>query len=248
MKKVILGIFALMALVFANEADYKQKLSKLVSDKIKRNIEIKKVLDLEGSKDLKVAILYDAKEKTEIAVLATKDANIMVGLSNIFLSSNEKDLIILNQAYQETQPKIDPPKPEALDKFFSSLSDDRLISLKSGLKNAKQTFYLVLDPRCPSCNKELSEIPQKLKEGNVKMLLVSFLGQESAYKAQLIYSKMASLKSNEEKLKLMQEVFSPDYQLKPADKKQDISKIQKNSEDVVRAGIQSVPFEHIIKK
>lgn len=248
MKKVILSIFALMALVFANEGNYKQKLGKLVSEKTKRNIEVKKVLNLEGSKDLKVAILYDKKDKTEIAVLATKDANIIVGLSNVFLSNSEKDLMILSQAYQETQPKVEPPKPEALNKFFSSLSDDRLISLKSSIKNPKQTFYFVLDPRCPGCYKELKEIPQKLESGDVKMLLVSFLGQESAYKAKLIYSQIKTLKNNQEKLKLMQEIFNPDYQLKPSDKTQDISTIEKNNEDVAKAGIQSVPFEHIIKK
>lgn len=248
MKKIALLSLALSSLVFANDKDYKDKISKLVSEKTQREISVKNVFPLEGSKDLKVAILYDQKDKAEIAVLATQDGNIVVGLSNIFLSKSEKDLAVLAEAYQATQPKIEPPKPEALDKLFSSIPEDRMITFASTNKDAKQTYYIISDPRCPACRRELENLETKLQSGNVKMILVSFLGEESAYKAKLIYSKLAKISDNTIKLKMMKEIYNPDYRLTPKDKKQDIQMIEQNSEDAIKAGIKSVPFVHIMKK
>lgn len=248
MKKIALIFFAIASLAIASNQDFKDKVSKFVSQKTQRDIEVKDVFDLDGSKDLKVIILNDKKDKTEIAVLGTQDGNIIIGLSNVFLSKSDKDLMILAEAYQTTQPKSEPPKPEVLNQFFPSLTNDRLISLKSTAKNPKQTYYLVSDPRCPGCRKELGEIEKKLKDGDVKILLVSFLGEESAYKAKLIYDKLANVKSDSQKLKIMREIYNPEYKLTPKDKTKNIDLIQKNNEDVAKAGIQSVPFEHIIKK
>ncbi|WP_027327303.1 hypothetical protein [Helicobacter pametensis] len=248
MKKQALLLLASASLMLATSQTYKQKVADLLSKKTQRDIQVKEVLDLDGSKNLKVVILNDKKDKTEIAALATEDGNIIIGLSNIFLSKSDKDLAILAQAYQSTQPKPTPPNPEALNKFFPSIAQDRLISLKSTAKKPKQTFYLVSDPRCPGCRKELDTIQDKLKEGDVKILLVSFLGEESAYKAKLIYDKVAKLKDDRQKLKILQEVFNPDYKLTPKDKTQNIKMIQQNSEDVSKVGIQSVPFVHSIQK
>lgn len=248
MKKTALLFLTTASLVFGANDTYKKTVSELLSKKTQRDIEVKQVLDLEGSKNLKVVILNDKKDKAEIAVLATEDGNIVIGLSNVFLSQSEKDLAILAQAYQSTQPKPIPPKPEELDKFFSSLSQDRLISLSSTAKKPKQTHYIVSDPRCPGCRKELGEVQEKLKTGDVKILLVSFLGEDSAYKAKLIYDKLSKVKDNASKLKIMREIYDPKYELKPKDKTSDIKMIEKNSEDALKVGIQSVPFTHSIQK
>lgn len=248
MKRIALLSLALSSLVFAEDKAYQEKIGKLVSEKTQREISVKNVFPLDGSKDLKVAILYDKQDKAEIAVLATQDGNIIVGLSNIFLSKSDKDLAILADAYQATQPKITPPKPEVLDKFFSSISQDRMITFASTNKDAKQTYYIISDPRCPACQRELDDVEKKLQTGDVKMVLVSFLGEESAYKAKLIYSKLAKIKDDAVKLKIMREIYSPDYRLTPKDKKQDIKMIEQNSQESLKAGIKSVPFIHIIKK
>lgn len=248
MKKIALLSLALSSLVFADDKAYQEKISKLVSEKTQREISVKNVFPLDGSKDLKVAILYDKKDKAEIAVLATQDGNVIVGLSNIFLSKSEKDLAILADAYKATQPKVASPKPEVLDKLFSSIPEDRMITFTSSNKDAKQTYYIISDPKCPACRRELDNLETKLQSGDVKMVLVSFLGQESAYKAKLIYSKLAKVKDNAIKLQMMREIYSPDYRLTPKDKKQDIKMIEQNTEDAAKAGIQSVPFVHIMKK
>lgn len=248
MKKIIVFVLALASLTFASDQAYKTKVGKLISQKTKRDIEVKEVFDLKGSKNLKVVILNDKKDKTQIAVLATQDGNIIVGLSSVFLSQNNKDIEILAQAYQSTQPKPIPPKPDELNKFFSSLPNDRFITFTSTAKKPQKTFYIVSDPRCPGCRKELENLDEKLKEGDIKMLLVSFLGEESAYKAKLIYAQTASLKDNTQKLKILKSVYDPNYTLKPKDKTQDVKMIEKNNEDVSKAGIQSVPFVHSMQK
>lgn len=248
MKKIALLSLALSSLIFADDQSYKDKISKLVSEKTQRQISVKDVYSLDGSNDLKVAILYNKEDKAEIAVLATQDGNIVVGLSNIFLSKSDKDLGILENAFKATQPKMTPPDPKALDQFFSSIPDDRVITFTSPNKNANQTYYIVSDPRCPACQKELDDLENKLQTGNVKMILVSFLGEESAYKAKLIYSKLARVEDNTIKIKMMKEIYNPSYRLTPRDKKQDIKMIEQNKQDAINAGVRSVPFIHIIKK
>ena len=46
----------------------------------------------------------------------------------------------------------------------------------------------------------------------------------------------------------MREVYSPDYTLTPKDKKLSTKAVMQNNEDVAKAGIQGVPFEHAISK
>lgn len=107
---------------------------------------------------------------------------------------------------------------------------------------------MVLDPRCPGCKKELGEVENKLKDADVKILLVAFLGEESANKASVIYERLIGVKDNAKKLKILREVYNPDFKLTPKDKKLSTKAVMQNNKDVVKAGIQGVPFEHTINK
>ncbi|ANV97903.1 hypothetical protein BBW65_03410 [Helicobacter enhydrae] len=242
-------IWCLIALfVFASGADLKTQIAKLIKDKTNTQLEVSKVYDLAGSKDLKIVMLESKADKEKMLVLATADGAVIVGLSNVFISENPKDLALLSELYQQTMPPAKKPDPKVLDKFFSTLKSSRYITLTSDSKNKTQTTYIVSDPRCPSCRKELGEVEERLKTGDVKILLVSFLGNESAIKASLIYEKLIGVKNTQEKIKIMKEIYDPNF--KPSKRESMIStkQVEKNTADVTGVGIESVPLVHTIKR
>lgn len=246
MKKIIAIFVALFSFAFADKA-FLDKVSTYLSQKTGAKINAIESYDLKSSPNVKFVVLEDTASKSKIPVFVTADAQMVLGLSNVLIPSNSEDLTLIQDVYQKIEGSK-APDPKELDKFFSSLKQTRYISLKSDLKNPKKTFYMVSDPRCPGCRKELGEVEKRLKEGDVKILLVAFLGEESASKASVIYERLIGVKDNAKKLKIMREVYNPDFALTPKDKKLSTKAVMQNNEDVTKAGIQSVPFEHIINK
>lgn len=246
MKKIIAILVALFSFAFADKA-FLDKVSAYMSQRVGQKIIATQDYDLKSTPDIKLVIIEDEKKTIKRILFVTTDMKLILGLSNIFLPSNDEDIVVLEDVYKKING-IKEPDPKELDKFFSSLKQTRYISLKSNLKNPKKTFYMVSDPRCPGCRKELGEVERRLKEGDVKILLVAFLGEESASRASVIYERLIGVKDNAKKLKIMREVYNPDFALTPKDKKLSTKAVMQNNEDVTKAGIQSVPFEHIINK
>ena len=246
MKKLLTLIFLLASFAFADKA-FLDKVTAYVSEKTGQKIVATQSYDLKSTPNIKFVVLEDSVSKTKIPVFVTSDAQMILGLSNVLIPSNSDDVVLIQDAYKKIEG-IKDPDPKVLDKFFSSLKQTRYISLKSTSKNPKKTIYMVSDPRCPGCRKELGEVENKLKDADVKILLVAFLGEESANKASVIYERLIGVKDNAKKLKIMREVYSPDYTLTPKDKKLSTKAVMQNNEDVAKAGIQGVPFEHAISK
>lgn len=246
MKKLLTLIFALASFAFADKA-FLDKVTAYVSQKTGQVITATQAYDLKSSPNIKFVVLEDSVSKTKIPVFVTSDAKVILGLSNVLIPNDSEDLALIQDTYKKIEG-IKDPDPKTLDKFFSSLKQTRYISLKSTSKKPKKTIYMVSDPRCPGCRKELGEVENKLKDADVKILLVAFLGEESANKASVIYERLIGVKDNAKKLKIMREVYNPDYVLTPKDKKLSTKAVMQNNEDVTKAGIQGVPFEHAISK
>lgn len=247
MKKLFAILFVLASFAFASNQEFLDKASAFVSQKIGQKITVIEAYDLKSTPNVKFVILKDSVSKTKIPAFITSDAKMILGLSNVLIPENSQDLELIQDIYKKVEG-IKDPDPKTLDKFFSSIKQTRYITLKSASKDSKKTIYMVLDPRCPGCRKELGEIESKLQEGDIKILLVAFLGEESANKASVIYEKLIGIKDNAKKLKILKEVFDPDFKLTPKDKKLSTKAVMKNNEDVAKVGIQGVPFEHIISK
>lgn len=246
MKKLLTLIFALASFAFADKA-FLDKVALFLSQKYGKQVIASQYFDLKSTNDVKLVVIEDVEGNTKIPVLVSSDAKVIIGAPSIFIPSEIEDRILIEDVYKKING-IKDPDPKTLDKFFSSLKQTRYISLKSTSKKPKKTIYMVSDPRCPGCRKELGEVENKLKDADVKILLVAFLGEESANKASVIYERLIGVKDNAKKLKIMREVYNPDYVLTPKDKKLSTKAVMQNNEEVVKVGIQGVPFEHAISK
>ncbi|WP_104697093.1 MULTISPECIES: disulfide isomerase [unclassified Helicobacter] len=240
MKKILL-IFPLVFCFI--QANMQNNLVKLIKEKTQQDISIKEVYDLKLDPNLKVVILEDMTSKTQIPVLTNKDGNMLSALTNIFFSQNNEDVKLIEGLLSKIQMQNDKQaNSAAINKLLESIPDDYVIKLDSSTKNNKKITYIVSDPMCPHCQDELRRIDEKLKESNVYMVLVAYMGQDSQKKAANILEKIKELKNTKQKVDLLQQVYANTFEPKEANQKE-IKKVQNITKKIADSGlIRGVPF------
>lgn len=225
------------------QANMQENLAKLIKEKTKQDIKITQIYDLKANANFKVVILEDALSKTQIPVIADKDGSMLFALTNIFFSMNENDTKLIGEIIQKIQSQNDKQvNSAAINKLLESIPDDYVIKLNSTTKNNQKITYIISDPMCPHCQDELRHIHEKLKESNVYMVLVAYMGQESIYKAATILEKIKSLKETKEKINLLQQVYAKTFKAQEANTKE-MKKVENITKKIADSGlIKGVPF------
>lgn len=227
--------FALGGLFGAN--DFEVKVQKFIKEKTKQDVKILRTIELKSTKDIKLVIMQAGELK--VPIFATSDGNVVLGASNVFLSSDKADSAEYQNITMQLNAQNDKPDNQAVAKLFKGLKKDEFIVLDS--PNKKIT-YIVADPNCGGCQKEIQDIESKLKDSKVYVLLVGFLGPDSALKSSMLKQQLLDQKDTTKKVALLKEVFTRGYQLPDKYKNADVSDIFKLSEKVAQAGIKSVPY------
>ncbi|STP11980.1 disulphide isomerase [Helicobacter mustelae] len=224
-------------------AGTQENLKDLIKEKTKQDISIAKVYDLKGDDHLKIAILKDEATKNQIPVITNKDGNLLFVLTNVFFSKNDEDSKFVEELLGKIQSDNDKQvNSAALNKLFESIPEDYVIKLDSTTKNNKKVTYIVSDPMCPHCQEELRNIDKRLKDSNVYMVMVAYLGQESIKKAATILAKVKDAKSTKDKIALFQQVYSIAYRPSSADSKA-VKKVENITKKVADSAlIKGVPF------
>lgn len=225
------------------QANMQENLTKLIKEKTKQDIKITQIYDLKANANFKVVILEDALSKTQIPVITDKDGSMLFALTNIFFSMNENDTRLIGEIIQKIQSQNDKQvNSAAINKLLESIPDDYVIKLNSTTKNNQKITYIISDPMCPHCQDELRHIDEKLKESNVYMVLVAYMGQESIHKAATILEKIKSLKETKEKINLLQQVYAKTFKAQETDTKE-IKKVENITKKIADSGlIKGVPF------
>nr|QGT50293.1 protein disulfide-isomerase [uncultured Helicobacter sp.] len=232
-------LFALASLTFA--ASFEQTLQEIIKKNTKQDVKILKIQNLQSTPDVKLVMIQAGE--MQVPLFASKDGKVIMGVSNVFFSDNENDKGIISNAIKQSQ-SAQKPDSARLDTFFKKLSKDDYIILTSNNKNTKKITYIVSDPNCPSCQKELANIQERLKDSDVYMLLVGFVGKDSPMKSSMIKDRLLDSKDNKEKIALLKEVYNPSYKIPSSYLGIDVKEIMNINQKVVEAGIQSVPFIH----
>lgn len=228
-------IFALNGLCGAS--NFETKVQKLIKEKTKQDVKVLRTIELKSTNDIKLVIMQAGKLK--VPVFVSSDGNVVLGASNVFLSSDNADSAEYQNITMQLNAQNDKPDNQAVAKFFNGLKKDEFIVLDSASKNIT---YIVADPNCGSCQREMQNIESKLKDSKVYVLLVGFLGPDSALKSSMLKQRLLDQKDNAQKVALLKEVFTHGYQLPDKYKNADVSDIFKLSEKVAQAGIKSVPY------
>nr|MCR4941932.1 thioredoxin domain-containing protein [Campylobacter sp.] len=88
-----------------------------------------------------------------------------------------------------------------LKDIYKNENPKRIISI--GKDKSKPTSVVFSDPECPFCREELASIEKRLKNENIKMILISVHGESALAKSYLIYEECAKAKSDSEKVKIL---------------------------------------------
>lgn len=196
------------------------KLTDMINKQTGQEVSIIKEQQLKQDSNLKLVTVKELKTGFKVLGFTNKNESFFLAITSAFFTSNDDDRdLIISEFGSINNYNMTFKTQEVVKKTISSLPSDIIINLSSTNKNAKKIFYIVSDPMCPHCQEELKKIDDRLKEADVKMIPVGWMGKDSAYKVAEIYSLMKNAKTDSEKIKILQKIYNPQYKAKPRDTK-----------------------------
>lgn len=228
-----------MCMSVALSASFENKLVALIKQRTSQDVKVLSVQNLKSSESLKLVIVQTGDLKVPLFV--TSDASLVFGATNVFFSQDLTDSADVANFIKQTQNNNQKADGKEIAKLFQSLQDHEMVKLTASTQSSKIT-YIVADPNCPSCQKEIQNLQKRLKDSNVYVVLVGFLGKDSALKSSMLRVRLAELPDTQTKIALLQEVFKKGYELPQKYQNDDFSDIMNLSERVSAAGIRSVPY------
>lgn len=236
-------LFSLAFLACLSCASFASNFEKTLQETIKKNtdqeVKILKIQDLQSSPEVKVVLIQAGN--MQVPIFASKDGKLVMGVSNVFFADTQQDMGIVANMIKQNQAEQKPDNAK-LEEFFKRINKDDYVILSSKNKKSEKITYIVSDPNCPACQKELAQIDEKLKDSDVYMLVVGLIGQDSPIKASMIRERLLDVKDDAQKLKVLREVYTPRSQVPSKYINIDTKDTLKLNEKVMKAGIKSVPF------
>lgn len=243
MKNIVFGLIFL-GLGVLSAASFEQNLKNLIEKETATKVKIISTSDLKSSKDLKFVIIELEGNMQRIPLFATKNGDMIIGLSNIFLTNAKADDDLVASKSAELQAYNESAQTRAAGALIEQLKPEQYITLKSSAKDAPTTF-IIADPNCGYCKEEFRKIDERLKTQNVNMVMVGILGEDSLKKAASVVSKVKSSDNEKKKLNALKEVFSNTFK---APKSIDTTKVKETSELLFKGGvIRGVPYIYEVK-
>lgn len=237
-------LFSLIFFGLVNAASFDEKIANLIQQQTGTAVKIISKNDLKSSKDLKLVIIELDANKQRIPIFATKNADTIIGMSNIFFTSNDSDKNIIEDKIKELESYNENVQNIAAGELIKQLKPEQFITLKSKAKNAK-TVFIIADPNCGYCKEEFRNIDERLKTQNVNMIIVGILGEDSIKKAAWVVDKVKSSDSEKTKLNALKEVFSSTFK---APKNIDTTRVKETTEFLFKGGaIRGVPYIYEVK-
>lgn len=250
MKRLVALISAALFSISLLQAkdDLQTNLSNLIKERVKSEIKIADSKSIKSMPGFKLVVVEVVKNGDRFPVIASDKGDFAMSYNpNGYLTSNDefkkatdsmmKDL----QAYMEKlQTKRDQEKVPKLKELFSSLPKETVIDIKG---KGKATKYIVSDPECPYCRKELANIEKVLEKYNLKFIISPVHKKPAFIKGQMIYDQAKKAKNSEEIIKIMRKYFDANYQLTAQEQKVEPETVNKASGLIFQSGlVRGVPF------
>ncbi|AFI06415.1 protein disulfide-isomerase DsbK [Helicobacter cetorum] len=225
-------------------------LVKVIEKQTSKKVSVLEIKPLKSSQDLKIVVVEDPDTKYHIPLVVSKDGNLIIGLSNIFFSNKSEDVQLVTEINQEIQTlNTTQQNSSKLNALFEAIPSDYVIELpSSNAKNRDKILYIVSDPMCPHCQKELTKIKEHLKESSVRMVIVGWLGVNSAKKAAIIQEEIAQARAKgasvEDKIAIIEKIYSTQYDINAQKEPEGLrTKVENTTKKIFESGvIKYVPF------
>lgn len=254
-QSIIASIFLILGVLpsFLEANTLNDNIKKTILDKTHTEAKIVETKPLDIKK-INIAIVEI--NNNQIPLFVSDDGKTILGVPDIFLTLNDKNLQTIRDTINQTQKFNSRGKQDKLLGIFKN-DKDSIVFLHSTGEKTKKTTYIVTDPNCPYCKDEMQRIDNILSDSNVALILVGIIGgQNSETKSadileathSILKSKQSQKKKEDEILKHIKEVyFNRDYA--PSVKSQsNITIAKKNSQLVIQAGVNAVPYKFVTDK
>lgn len=237
MQKIIyIATLSIATLCFG--ASFEDTLKATIKKNTKQDVSIVKIQNLASTSSVKLVLI--AVGDMQVPLFVSSDGKAIIGVSNVFFADKSEDMSAVSTLIKQTMP--DGPDEATVKAFFKKIAKDEYIILNATAKNTKKITYIISDPNCPSCQKELANIEKRLADSDVYMLIVGFVGQDSPLKASMLRERLLDVKDQKQKLSILKEVYTPGYKVPKEYANTDVKDTMKINQKVVEAGINSVPF------
>lgn len=235
----------LFSLSLAYASSFEDTLKATIKQNTNQEVKILKSESLSSSPNVKLVLIQAGD--MQVPIFASSDGKLVMGVSNVFFAQKSDDMGAVGSIIKQTQ-KSERPSNSVLDRLFAQINKDDFIILHSQNKNTKKITYIVSDPNCPSCQKELAKIEERLKDSDVYMLPVGFVAQDSPIKASMLRDRLLDVKDDSKKLQILREIYTPHSSIPTSYINIDVRDTMKINQRVLEAGIKSVPFIYEVQK
>ena len=235
--KVLLGLGLLSAVNIATASPLTDMIQKQTGQKVS----LVKEQKLSQDSNLKLVTLKDDASGMRILGLSNTSESMFLAISQAFFTANDKDRELIVAEYGNVgNYNMTFKSQAAVKKVIATLPKEHIIDLKG--KNPKRLFYIVSDPLCPHCQVELANIDKRLEQGDVKMIPIGMMGEESARKVAEIHAKIKSAKSDADKIAILKKIYDRDHKAEGFEPKE-LEKIKEVARNITGKGkVEGTPY------
>lgn len=182
----------------------------LVKNQTGTDVEVLSKTALKTDSNLQIVTIKDKDKGYRALILTNKKENILFGINSFTLAEEKSDQELINDEMSLNMQINNTLKTHsAVLEAIKQIPKDYIISLKG--KSDKTTFYIISDPLCPHCQAELNNLEKRLATGNVKLIPIGLLDEQSAKKAQEIHNSLVGIKDDAKKIEIIRKIYKDSY-------------------------------------
>lgn len=133
-------------------------------------------------------VLMEKNSNQKDIIISDNNGQNFFYIKNAFLrDKNDKELY--NEKVKLVEDKV---KKEVLE-LLKTIPDDRFITINSFYKDNKKTLYMVTDPECPDCRKEIDRLIKYIRNANLKIIFAPVHGKSAFTKSAIMLEKSKSM-------------------------------------------------------
>ncbi|WP_233712752.1 DsbA family protein [Helicobacter suis] len=229
---------------FAGASEVGSNVIRLIDKQIHKKVNVLEVKPLKANKDFQIVVVEDPDTQYHIPLLVNKSSDLVIGITNIFFSTSNKDTELVQSIYHQTQShNFKQQNSESLNAMFDAVPKDYVINLSSSNKGVHKDLYIISDPMCPHCRNELGHIQERLKEANVHMVLVGFLGSESNLKVAVILKEIKRARNTQGKIDILNKVYASAFHSPTDVSDKEVQEVQQVTKSILATKlVKGVPF------
>ncbi|CZE47506.1 hypothetical protein [Campylobacter geochelonis] len=257
MKKIafISTLVAIMAVAsFGVDKNFDENFKNSIKTHFKnaKNIKVISTDKLKSVNGLNLVVFESLDTNETIPFFASDDGKTLLSFPQITIFGNNSDKEMVNAKIENLKLAQAKKQQKIVYEIIKTLPKDRFIEINSFDKNNKFITYMVTDPECPYCRKEMEKIVKWLRNSNVKIIFAPVHGKSAYTKAAIMLKEAKKLSPDNQDgiIKILQKYY--DEKAVVSDSQASDKERQMVLDDAKKlfskGAIKGVPFQFTIEK